>query len=324
MVLNVFLLILGFAALVKGADLFVDGSSAVARKLRVPGMVIGLTIVAMGTSAPELAVSASGAAQGANELALSNVIGSNIFNLLCVLGFCAVFHSVPIDRITVRRDFSVSIVMTVFVLAVAAIPALAAGRALTGSMDVTVGVIGRGAAAVLLLAFLAYMVFLVRGAMKNASEEETYSDLSAIRCVLYILIGLALIIGGGQAVVYSAKEIARAAGMSETLIGLTIVAVGTSLPELVTSIVAAAKKETDMAVGNAIGSNLFNLMFILGVSAMIHPVSVNLASIWDLVILLAITLLTALFALTGKKINRFEGIAMILVYVADVVFAVVR
>ena len=144
------------------------------------------------------------------------------------------------------------------------------------------------------------------------------------RCILLILIGIVLIVGGGQAVVYSSKEIARAAGMTETLIGLTIVAAGTSLPELVTSIVAAKKGETGLAVGNAVGSNIFNLMFILGVSALIHPVSVNLASLFDMVILIAISVLTLLFAVTGNRINRIEGAMMTAVYIADVAFAIVR
>ena len=220
--LNILLLLLGFAALIKGADFFVDGSSSIARTFKVPGVIIGLTIVAMGTSAPELAVSTSAALNGSNEIALSNVVGSNLFNSLMVLGVCALIRPVPIDNVIKKRDFPFSILIT-------------------------------------LLMFLA----------------------------------------------------------------LGIPALGTSLPELVTSVVASRKGENGMAVGNVVGSNLFNLMLILGVSGTIHPIAVNFASVIDLGILLLISGLIYVFCLT-KKISRVEGGVMVLLYIASMVFAAVR
>ncbi|MBQ9062983.1 MAG: calcium/sodium antiporter [Eubacterium sp.] len=322
--LDVLILVVGFVALVKGADWFVDGSAALAKNFRVPGLIIGLTVVALGTSAPELAVSTTAAIQGSNEIALSNVVGSNIFNLLCVLGFCAVIHPVPVDKIVLKRDFPISIVAAVFVLAAAVMTAIRTNGFADIRMDADAGMISRWAGVVLFVCFIAYLVYLVQNARKYPEPEEEGENKPIWKCLLLIVIGLVLIVGGGQAVVYSAKEIARAAGMTETLIGLTIVAVGTSLPELVTSITAAKKGETGLAVGNAIGSNIFNLMLILGLSTMIHPIVVNWASVFDLGILIAVSLITILFSISKFRITRREGIIMIALYVADVVFAIVR
>jgi len=324
LILNVLLLLAGFLALIKGADLFVDGSAALARKFQVPGLVIGLTIVAFGTSAPELAVSTSAALQEANEIALSNVVGSNIFNLLCVLGICAVIHPVPVTAKIQRRDFPFSILTTAAVFLMAGASTLFSGRFLQLCMEEQAGQVSRIGGAVIVASFLAYTVCLVADARKHPEKEGSQSNLPAWKCLLLICMGLALVIGGGQAVVHSAKAIAAAAGMSETLIGLTIVAVGTSLPELVTSIVAARKGETGLAVGNVIGSNIFNLLFILGVSALIHPVKVNLASVYDLSILIAVSILSYLFSLSARTLKRWEGAVMVSLYLFYVVFAAVR
>ena len=325
LILCFLLLIAGFVALIKGADLFVDGSAALARNFHVPGLVIGLTIVALGTSAPELAVSTSAALQGSNEIALSNVVGSNIFNLLCVLGACAVVHPVPVDRSILRRDLPLSILASVFVLLAAGGPTIFSGRFLRMGMGENAGIIARPVGAVLLAVFIAYIVWLIRDAKKHPAQEEAgYERKSTGKCLLLIVIGLALIVGGGQAVVYSAKEIARAAGLTETLIGLTVVAMGTSLPELVTSVVAARKGETGLAIGNVVGSNLFNLMLILGLSSLIHPVAVNFASVCDLAVLIAISVVSYFFARSSRTVNRAEGVALLLIYFADLIFAIVR
>ena len=321
---HILILVIGFVALIKGADLFVDGSAALAKNFKVPGLIIGLTIVALGTSAPELAVSTSAALQGSNEIALSNVVGSNIFNLLCVLGVCAVIHPVPVDDKILRRDFPVSLFATVLVLFVTSGTGIFSGQFLNLGMEDDAGLVSRILGIVLLIFFISYIIYLIVDAKKHPEPEEETENRTIGKCLLFILIGLALIIGGGQAVVYSAKEIARMAGMTETLIGLTIVAVGTSLPELVTSIVAAKKGETGLAVGNVVGSNIFNLMFILGISATIHPVGVNLASVYDMMILIAVSVLTYIFSISSKAIRRAEGIIMLGAYLADVVFAVVR
>ena len=324
--LNVLILAAGFVALIKGADIFVDGSAALARVFRVPAMIIGLTVVALGTSAPELAVSTVAAIEGSNEIAVSNVVGSNIFNLLMVLGVCAAVNPIPVERSVVKKDFPVVVIPTVALFLLMGGTRLFGGELLHADMNAVAGTVTRPIALSFLAVFIAYMVYLAHSAKKNrrAEEDEFGFKYSTPKCVLLIVIGLALIVGGGQAVVYAAKEIARTLGMTETLVALTVVSVGTSLPELVTSLVAARKKETELAVGNVIGSNIFNLMLILGVSASINPVDVNVASVWDLLILIAVTLMTWLFAARGEKINRVEGLLMVAAYAGVIAFAIIR
>ena len=321
--LNILLLIIGFVGLIKGADFFVDGSSALARIFKVPDVIIGLTIVAMGTSAPELAVSTSAAIQGANEIALSNVVGSNIFNLLCVLGVCALICPIPIEKSIIKRDFPFSILITVGLFIVTGIGLFSGFDFLHTGMLENIGMISRPVGIILLVIFAGYIGTLIVLAKRNKVTEENGKDMPVWKCLLLIVAGLVCIIVGGQLDVENAKGIAAALGMSETLIGLTVVAIGTSLPELVTSIVAARKGENGLAVGNVVGSNIFNILFILGVSATIHPIAVNYASVIDLLILIVVSAVTLIFSLT-KKISRIEGAAMILMYTATVIFAIVR
>lgn len=321
--LNILLLIVGFAALVKGADFFVDGSSALARTFKVPGVIIGLTIVALGTSAPELAVSTSAAIQGANEIALSNVVGSNIFNLLMVLGVCAIIRPIPIEKVILKRDFPLSIIVTAALFGVLAIPLFTGKAQWTAPVSTVVSEVSRPIGIGLLVIFAAYMAFLIYVSRKNPTEDDLAENMPVWNSLLLILIGLACIVIGGQLVVENAKSIAAAFGMSETLIGLTVVALGTSLPELVTSIVAARKGEHGMAVGNVVGSNIFNLMFILGISSTIHPVAVNLASVTDLAILVVISVAAYIFSLTNK-ISRIEGVLMVLMYIGTMAYAIIR
>lgn len=322
---SILILVIGFVALIKGADWFVDGSSAMAKTLHVPGVIIGLTIVAFGTSAPELAVSTLAAIQGSNEIAISNVVGSNIFNLLCVLGVCSLIYPVPVEKGLLKRDYPVTIAVTVIVLLGACFKTLFSTGWVQIDMDSNVGLISRPLSIALLLLFIAYIVYLIIDAKKNPTEEDDDIDVLPLwKSVVLIIIGIMLIIGGGQAVVYAAKAIARTFGMTETLIGLTIVAVGTSLPELVTSIVAAKKGETGMAVGNVVGSNIFNMMFILGLSSLIQPIDVNMASLWDLMILVIVSIIVYIFSCTKRKIGKREGAIMLLIYLADMVFAILR
>lgn len=324
MILDLVILALGFFILVKGADIFVDGSSALAKVFRVPGLIIGLTIVALGTSAPELAVSTAAAISGSNEIAISNVLGSNMFNLLMVLGICALFFPIPSGKEIVKRDFPISMLVTALLFVLSGLWRVFGGDITSLKMSDNVGLVSRADGIILLVLFVIYIAYLIYDAKKHP-EEETKEELKPLwKCVTLIIVGLLMVIGGGQAVVYSAKEIAAALGMTETLIGLTVVAVGTSLPELVTSIVAARKHETGLAVGNVVGSNIFNLMFILGVSTSINPVAVNFASFWDILILEFVSLVTFIFLITGKRINRTEGVVMILFYVAQVIFAIMR
>jgi cation:H+ antiporter len=314
---NFLVLIIGFAALVKGADFFVDGSASLAKKFHVPSLIIGLTIVAFGTSAPELAVSTTAALNHSNEIALSNVIGSNIFNLLVVLGFCALFSPVPVSSEILKRDFPLSILITVLVLIFGG--GLIEGRA-AGS---TVGTISRFEGLALLIVFAVFMFLLVRNAMHSQTEEEAAQEnISLKKCILLMIVGIALIVIGGQAVVDSAKSIAYFFGMSETLVGLTIVAVGTSLPELVTSIVASCKHENGLAVGNVVGSNMFNIMFILGTTAVLNPLPVTYELSVNLLFLLLISAVTFVFITTGKQLSRAEGAVMCMLYVGQTAFAI--
>ena len=323
-VVNFLILVAGFVALVKGADIFVDGSSALAKIFKVPGVIIGLTVVALGTSLPELAVSTTAALQGANEIALSNVIGSNIFNLLVVLGVCAVIHSVPVDAVIIRRDFPLSIITTAGLFIAVSFSSLFGGKFFQLVMADNAGVVSRPVGLVLLVIFICYIIYLILDSIRHPVEEEEISDIPLWKALLFILAGIVLIIAGGKAVVYSAQNIARFFGMTETLIGLTVVAIGTSLPELVTSIVAAKKGETSLAVGNVVGSNIFNLLFILGVSTSIHPVMVNAASVYDMMILLFVSAMTLFFSVTGHSIKRLEGIIMLLCYAGATAFAIIR
>ncbi len=320
----IILLLIGFIALVKGADWFVDGSSGLARSFRIPGVIIGLTIVAFGTSAPELAVSTLAALQGSNEIAISNVVGSNIFNLLGVLGVCALIKPVPVERGITKRDFPITVGVTILVLFGSCFGILSSGGWMGTEMTMVIGTVSRRLALLLLVLFICYIVYLILEAKANPAKETIGATQPIWKSILWIVVGLAAIIAGGQAVVYAAKSIARDLGMTETLIGLTIVAVGTSLPELVTSVVAARKGEVGMAVGNVVGSNIFNMMFILGVSAMIQPVGVNVACVWDIIILTVISVVVFGFSRTERTISRGEGAIMILLYIADVVFAILR
>lgn len=316
-IVDFIILLIGFVALIKGADLFVDGSASLARRVHVSSVVIGLTIVAFGTSAPELAVSTSAALRQSNELAVSNVVGSNLFNLLVVLGLCAIVAPIPVSSDIIKRDLPFSILATV------AVWIMGGGFAsLIASNSDKTGMINRYEGLALIVVFLLYMFYLIREAGKNPEPEtEDYEELSFKKCMLYMISGIILIVAGGQAVVEAAKSIAYSFGMSETLVGLTIVAVGTSLPELVTSVVASRKHENGLAVGNVVGSNLFNIMFILGTTAFINPVDVNASINANILFLLFISVLTLLFVFRKKELNRTAGIIMVVLYVAQVVYA---
>ena len=322
MLWNLLILIFGFVLLIKGADFFVEGSSNIAKLLKIPSIVIGLTIVAMGTSLPELSVSLSAALNGSNEIAISNVLGSNMFNFVVVLGACALFCPVPVDKGVMKREFPYSVGISVL-LAVMFLDFL---NPVAQKTEMGIGTLSRVDGIVLLILFVSFLVFTVKVALENRSdnEEEKSKKISIPLSILFIVGGIAAIKFGGDFVVNSAKEIALYVGMSETLVGLTIVAVGTSLPELVTSVVAARKGETNLAVGNVLGSNIFNILFILGISCTISPITVQMVSLADNIILIWLSLLTFLFAYTKKEIDRREGINMLLGYVVYMVYAICR
>lgn len=302
-------LILGFILLIKGADWFVDGSSSIAKLLKVSPLIIGLTIVAMGTSAPEAAVSLSAALNGENDIAFSNVIGSNIFNLLFVLGICSIIKPVHAESGIVKRDIPFSIIITIILLLFC--------------LNLTIGRFEGLALFIVFLGFIGLMLYL---ALKNKpnDEEDNIKVMTPIKSIIYVIIGLAAIIWGGDTVVNSASEIAESFNISPTLIGLTIVSIGTSLPELVTSIVAARKGQSDIAVGNVIGSNIFNLLFILGFSAVISPLSIAGVSVIDTIILIAVSTMAFLFCFRKKIFSRTSGIVFVLSYLIYTAYIIMR
>ncbi len=307
-ILNLVLLIGGFFLLVKGADLFVDGSSSVAKIFKIPSVIIGLTIVSIGTSLPEAAVSITSSLQGSYDLSIANVIGSNIFNLLMVVGFSALICPFVVDKMIMKRDFPLCIGITV-VLGVMLI-------------DRT---LSRIEAVILFVVFIAYMIILVRSALKNPHQTESDDrPMSVLKSLVFILLGGAGIIIGGTFTVDSAKFFAGAFGMSEMLIGLTVVAVGTSLPELVTSIVAAKKGESEIALGNVVGSCLFNIVFILGMSGLVHPLNCGTEALIDTIILIFVNVVMYFACLTNKKVNRPEGLVCVVIYVIYVAYTVLR
>lgn len=327
MILNILLFIIGIAGLIKGADLFVTNASGIARRLNVPGLIIGLTIVALGTSAPELAVSVTAAVQGSNELAFSNVVGSNMLNLLAILGVCALIKPIPVDVDILRRDFPFSIAVTITLLVITCGSIFHRRRMLTNNMERDVGTASQLDGVFLVTLLILYILMLIISAKKKTEgvvEKPVSEDVSMGKTILLLILGIAMIVGGGEAVVYSAREIARAAGLSEAVIGMTVVAFGTSLPELVTSVVAARKGEVSMAIGNVIGSNIFNILFILGASALIHPIDVTAGSAIDMIILIAMNVLMFFFAASDRKITRVEGGVMVGLYIIEVVYAFFR
>ncbi|MFI3169992.1 MAG: calcium/sodium antiporter [Faecalibacterium sp.] len=318
-------LLAGFALLVCGANWFVTGASGLAARLRVPTIIIGLTVVAFGTSAPELAVSMTASVQGANEIALGNVIGSNLFNLLAVVGISAMAAPLAAPLVTppelLRRDWIASIGASGLLLVFA----------LVG------GEISRLDAACLLICFASVLILQINHATKQrlcADDLQLPEDtlppkqpdpapLSKRKIALYSLVGLGCIILGGQASVTAASSIARQFGLSESLIGLTIVAIGTSLPELVTSVIATRRGETDIAIGNVIGSNLFNALFILGISCLICPIGASIYLVTDTLLLLIISV--GMYALAkANHLHRTSGALLSLGYLGYTLWVVLR
>lgn len=300
------LLVLGFVLLIKGADYFVEASSSVARALRVPSIIIGLTIVAFGTSTPELAVSTAASLAGNNDIAVGNVIGSNIFNLLVVLGACGAIHPFAVQ---LRWDYVMSVLTGIVLFLL-----------ILGDHFVS-----RADACFLLILFAVFVGITIYDALRNRIQAaEEVELLPPVRTAVYILGGIAAIVWGGDLVVDSASQIARSFGMSQTLVGLTIVALGTSLPELVTSVVASRKGENGLALGNVIGSNIFNILMVLGLSSAVHPIPVRSASVIDTSCFIVFSLITWLFCRTKGRIGRAEGFMMLGMYAAYLIYITLR
>ncbi len=311
------LLVVGLIFLVKGADLFVTGASSVARRFHIPSLVIGLTIVAFGTSAPEVAVSVTSALNGQSDITMGNIIGSNMFNLLVVVGMAAWILPFKVKETIIAKEFPFMLLSCISVLILAFDLLLGNG---------TVNVINRtdGLVLVVFAIFLYYLLSVALKAQKENQAEEVMISIGLTKSIVYLVVGIVAIVLGGNLAVDAATEIALAWGMSETMVGLTIIAAGTSLPELMTSVVAARKGESDIALGNVIGSNIFNVFFIMGISAVITPVSVSAAVAFDAVLLTVITLIAFIFALTDRKFSKGEGIVLFLLYVAYMIFVIWR
>lgn len=303
------LLILGFVLLIKGADFFVDGASSVAKKLRVPSIIIGFTIVAMGTSLPECAVSVTASLANNNALAISNVVGSNIFNLMVVCGCASLFAPLAISKSTLKKEFPFSVLCALLLLL----------------FGYTGASLSRMEGIIFLVIFACYILWMIYSALKSRQEnEEEIESLPTWKCIVFIVGGAIAIKYGGDFVVNGASFIASKMGLSQNLIGLTIVALGTSLPELVTSVVAARKDEVDMALGNAIGSNIFNILLVLGVAGAISPVAFIMENMVDIILLMIMCIIVWIMAWTKQSINKKEGLFMILIYVVYLVYICMR
>ena len=298
-VLQLILLIIGFVLLIKGADFFVDGAGAIARKFKIPQLIIGLTIVAMGTSAPETAVSLTAAFKGNADITIGNVVGSNILNVLIVLGVTASITSLPVGKSTIR----VELPFTMF------ISALFMLLGMDGMITLADGVI-------LIILFVLYIAYLIWSAKKNPEEIEEIKELPLWKALVATVGGLALVVFGSDLTVDAAKELARFFGMSDRFIGLTVVALGTSLPELVTSATAARKGNADMAIGNIVGSNIFNILFVVGLSALVIPIPFASAFRSDMLVATLAVVLLWLCCCRSGKIKRWGGVLMLACYAA--------
>lgn len=317
--MNYVLLVVGFILLIKGADIFVDNASAIARKIGIPSVIVGLTIVSLGTSAPELAISVISSLEGNNGITVGNVLGSNIFNSLVVLGGTALVMPIVFKKVTIKRDFIVN-TLTAMLIFVLTFVLATNGEYILSRID---GII-------LLCLCIAYVCILIRAAKKQNIKDDNKDNekINIVMKIVLVIVGVVGIIIGGNLVVDSATNIAYSLGMSEKLVGLTIVAIGTSLPELVTSVVAALKGEKEMALGNVLGSNIFNMLLILGASATISPIQVSGQLAIDFLFFIGITLLIGalIFFNKGeeKRFGRLEGTILILLYIAYTAYIIMR
>ena len=307
--LQLLLLVVGFVMLIKGADWFVEGASKIADRFGIPQLVIGLTIVAMGTSLPEAAVSISAAVQGSAEITIGNVLGSNILNVLIILVLTSVVRTISVQKSTVYYEIPFVIIVT----------AVLAG---VGLMDNQVSRLEGG---LLWVFFIAYMLYLLRMAKNGAPMEEVPEagkNESLLKLIFFVVFGAAIIVWGSDITVDAATKIATAFGMSERFIGLTIVALGTSLPELVTSVTAAIKGKADIAVGNIVGSNIFNILFVVGTTALITPVTYASGFMVDSIVAIVSAVLLLLCVIKEKKLTRTGGIIMLVGYAAYFVYLI--
>lgn len=312
------ILIIGFILLIKGADIFVDEASNIAKKFGIPSIIVGLTIVSLGTSAPELAVSLISSFEGSNGITIGNVLGSNIFNTLMVLGLTSIIMPILIKKSTVLKDYVVNILVTISLLI------LTFGRTLFNKEPG----LSRISGIILLIGCIAFTIYLIKVSKDEGADSGVDEIIKAIPSCIKILFGIIGIILGGNLVVNSASNIAYSFGLSDKLVGLTIISIGTSLPELVTSMIAAVKGENDIAIGNVLGSNIFNILLILGVSSSISPILISSALFIDIVFLIGISLLLGIFMFKGKAekayLGRIQGVILVLIYISYMVYIILR
>lgn len=316
MIIEFLILLTGFAILIKGADFLVSGASSIAKGFRISNLAIGLTVVAFGTSTPELLVNIMSASKGLNDAAFGNIIGSNNFNLLFILGIAGILYPLTVQRNTVKIEIPISLGAAILMFILVNDVLIFGKEANT---------LTRLDAAMLLFFFTAFMAYIFR-TMKNSevSAEEEIKVFGKGRSWLYVVLGLAMLVGGGHLVVENAVHIAEEFGLSEKLIGLTILAAGTSLPELATSAVAAYKKNTDIAIGNVVGSNIFNLLFILGLTGLVRETPYNITLNADMFVLFAATivLIVFMFTLKRRKLDRWEAALLLAGYIGYTVYLV--
>ena len=314
-------LIIGFILLIKGADFFVEGAASIARKFNVPSMIIGLTIVAMGTSAPEAAVSVTSSLAGQNDISVANVVGSNFFNILVVIGISSIITRLPVQKNTIKKDTPLLIISCILLLLFSS----------NSNISTVEGIS--------FLIFFTYFLIITIKSAKDSDNEfvtevqttaegeaalEMVKDISIFKTILLSVIGIIGIIYGGDMVVDSATKIAKTLGMSANLIGLTIVAVGTSLPELVTSVVATKKDETEIAIGNVIGSNIFNILLIIGLASTFSPLTISMFSLIDIIFMTIITILLYLFMKKSNSLTKLHGYIFILIYIGYLTYTIMR
>lgn len=315
MILNLVLLFIGFAALIYGATKLVDAASSLAAKMGVPSIVIGLTIVAFGTSAPELVVNVFAATSGSTEMVLGNVLGSNIFNVLAILGISSMIYPLTVKTNTTWIEIPLSLLAAICVFVIGA----------DFILDGEQNLISRSDAITLLMFFLIFLVYNLYVAKGGGVEEEiSTEDYTTTKAILFMVIGLAGLILGGRLIVTNAVSIAESIGLSERIIGLTVVSIGTSLPELATSIIAVRKKNVDIAIGNVVGSNIFNIFLILGVSGTVMPLAISEDSFFDITVNIVAGLLLFIFVFTGKgrQLERWEGMVFFASYIAYLTYLI--
>lgn len=309
------LIIIGFILLIKGADILVDGSSAIAKKLHIPEIIIGLTIVSIGTSMPELFVSTTSAIEGHSDISIGNIIGSNICNLLLILGLSAIIRPVKFQKQTKIIENPMSIILTIMFLIICN----------------TEQYISRAEGLILIILFIIFLIYTIMMGIRSQKnmvllELEDTKNISLIKNVSLIILGISILKIGGELVVDNAQEIARMLNVSEKIIGLTIVAVGTSLPELVTSVTAAIRGESDIAIGNIVGSNIFNMLLIIGLAAIIQPMNYNITYNYQMIVLFIGMILMTIFPFVKpkNKLSRIEGVIFVILYLINLIVLVIR